>query len=288
MKELEFLNIIKQTINSEFLGDDCAYVKDLNIVVTQDNLVEDIHFKRKWITPYQLGYKSIAVNISDVLASGAKPACVTIAISLPKDIDNSFVKEFYLGANKALCGAKIIGGDITGSDKIFISVCAIGTTVGRKISSRKNAKPNYVVITRGKYGLSSAGLKELMTGGNNIDLIKAHLEPKLDKDFSEAISLHIQEDYAMMDTSDGLADALFKIAKESKVTIKSKYIDGMFASEDYNLVAVIPREFLSTINDVDIIGEVVEFNGNILEIGDKKYNSYDELNVYDHFGGNDE
>ena len=191
MKELEFINIIKQETNSEFLGDDCAYIKDLNIVVTQDSIVENIHFKREWITPFQLGYKSVAVNISDVLASGAKPAFITIALSLPKDINKTFIKEFYKGANQALHGAKIIGGDITGSDKIFISICAIGKTLGRKISSRKNAKPDYVIITRGKYGLSSAGLKELRTGGNRQDLIQAHLEPKPDVDFSETISLNI-------------------------------------------------------------------------------------------------
>ena len=288
MKELEFINIIKQQTNSEFLGDDCAYIKDLKIVITQDSLVEDIHFKRNWITPFQLGYKAVTVNISDVLASGAQPAYITIALSLPKDIDESFVKEFYRGANKALRGAKIIGGDITGSDKIFVSVCAIGKTVGRKISSRKNAKSDYVVITHGDYGLSSAGLNELMLGGNNQELIKAHLEPKLCPKFSEIIACNIKEDYAMMDTSDGLADALFKIAKASGVTIIADYIEGMFGAEDYNLVAAVPKEFLKNLQEYKVIGKVIEFNGNTLEIGNKKYTKYDELKVYDHFGGDDE
>lgn len=288
MKELEFINIIKQQTNSEFLGDDCAYIKDLKIVITQDSLVEDVHFKMDWITSYQLGYKSVTVNISDVLASGAEPAYITIALSLPKNIDDNFIKEFYRGANDALYGAKIVGGDITGSDKIFVSICAIGKTEGRKISSRKNAKPDYVVITYGDYGLSSAGLKELMQGGSNQELIKAHLEPKLSPGFSESIACNINDDYAMMDTSDGLADALFKIAEASGVTILANYVEGMFCAEDYNLVAAVPKSFLNNLQEYRVIGKVVEFNGNILEIEDKKYNKYEGLKVYDHFGGDDE
>ena len=93
MKEQDFINIIKNQIGDEFLGDDCAYLKELGIVVSQDSLVEDVHFKREWCTPFQLGYKSVTVNISDILASGAKPAYVTIALSLPDDIDENFIKE---------------------------------------------------------------------------------------------------------------------------------------------------------------------------------------------------
>lgn len=94
MKELDFINIIKQQIGSSYIGDDCAYLKELGIVISQDSLVENIHFKRVWATPFQLGYKSIAVNISDILASGAKPAYVTVALSLPNNIDGKFVEEF--------------------------------------------------------------------------------------------------------------------------------------------------------------------------------------------------
>ena len=106
MKELDFINIIKQQIGSSYIGDDCAYLKELGIVISQDSLVENVHFKRAWATPFQLGYKSIAVNISDILASGAKPAYVTVALSLPNNIDGKFVEEFYKGAKTALHGAE--------------------------------------------------------------------------------------------------------------------------------------------------------------------------------------
>ena len=62
MKESDFINIIKNQTNTGLLGDDCAYLKDLGIVVTQDNFIEDVHFKRNWVTPYQTGYKAAAVR----------------------------------------------------------------------------------------------------------------------------------------------------------------------------------------------------------------------------------
>jgi len=285
MKELDFINIIKNQTENAFLGDDCAYLKEFGIVVTQDNFVEDVHFKRKWATPYQIGYKACVVNISDILASGGKPEYVAVGLSIPKDINEEFIKEFYRGIQDGLYGAKIVGGDITGSDKIFVSITAIGSTTGRKISSRAYAKPGYVIITRGQFGQSSEGLKELLSGKYESENITAHLEPKLYPDFSEGISTKIKSDYAMMDSSDGLADALFKIAQASNCTIKANYIEGMFGAEDYNLVAAVPKEFLSEMDDYYIIGEVKEFEGHYLQIEDKCFSSYDELGLYDHFGG---
>ena len=283
MKELDFINTIKKHIGTEYIGDDCAHLQELGIVVTQDSMVENIHFKREWSTPYQLGYKSIAVNISDILASGAEPAYLTVAISLPNDINDKFIDEFYKGAKSALHGAKIVGGDITGSDKIVISITAIGKTNNRKISSRKNAKIGYKIITRGQYGLSSAGLKELMTGGKNIELINSHLMPVLDETFSKAISENIKEDYAMMDTSDGLADALFKIAEESNVSIVAKEVPGMFGAEDYNLIAAVPNDYNVNIDGIYVVGQICTKQNFVLKIGETLYNSYDELNLFNHF-----
>ena len=152
MNEKELINIIKSTLNSKYIGDDCAYLEDLGIVITQDSLVEDVHFKMDFITPYQLGYKSVMVNISDVCASGAEPKYLTISLSLPNSVDENFVKEFYEGAKNASDNVHIVGGDITGSDKIYISVTAIGSTRGRKISSRKNAKIGHKIIVSGEHG----------------------------------------------------------------------------------------------------------------------------------------
>lgn len=272
MKEKEFINIIKNVLHSDYIGDDCAYLKDLGIVVSQDSLVEDVHFKKDLITPYQLGYKSVMVNISDICASGAKPTYLTISLSLPNDIDSDFVKEFYEGAKKA-CNLhpdplpkgegeniKIVGGDITSADKIYVSVCAIGDAKGRNISSRKNAKEGYKVVVSGLHGSSGAGLKLLLEDKTEPQkFVKAHLEPQAQVEFGSKAGLNIKTTYAMMDTSDGLMDALSTIANESGVLLEidfdkiphDKDLEQfntwqdmiLFGGEDYGLVAVVPQEF---------------------------------------------
>ena len=294
MKEIDFINNISAIIGNEYIGDDCAYLKDIGIVVTQDSLVENIHFKRDWCSFEQLGYKSVAVNISDILASGAIPAYITIALSLPKNITSNQLTDFYKGANRALYGAKIIGGDITGStNDIMISITAIGKTEGRKISSRKNAKAGYLVVVKGEHGSSAAGLKELINGGNNSTLIKSHLEPELEYEFSKFLGENLKEDYAMMDTSDGLCDALFKIAQSSGVTLRIDYDkiphknfiqkeDVLFGGEDYKLIAVLPKD-VALSSGGTIIGNAMEFDGAWVNISGTEYKFYDELKPFNHF-----
>lgn len=279
MKEKEFINIIKNTLNSEYIGDDCAYLQELGIVVTQDSLVENIHFKMDYTTPFKLGYKSVMVNISDVCASGAVPKYLTISLSLPKHIDNNFVEEFYKGAKQAADNVKIVGGDITGSDKIYISVTAIGSDKNRKISSRSNAKPGYKIIVSGPHGSSNAGLRLLLKGEDKPEkLINAHLMPLAQREFSTEISSQINEDYAMMDTSDGLMDALSQIANSSKAILlvdfekipfknEIKIFENfhdiiLYGGEDYQLIAAVPEMFLKNIHNYTIIGEVKKAENN--------------------------
>ena len=300
MDELEIIDIIKSNSKSEYIGDDCAYLKELGIVFSQDNLTEDVHFKRDWYTPYDLGYKSAAVNISDILASGAKPAYLSLGISLPNGTTPVEIADFIKGIKDASCDAELIGGDTTATiqNKLFISITAIGVTKGRKISSRKNAKAGYVVAVSGEHGSSAAGLKQLQLGDNKSDLIQAHIRPQLDIEFSKTISENIKDDYAMMDTSDGLCDALFKIAESSGVKIIADYSkiphnpqvnkhDVLFGGEDYKLVAAIPENFAKE-HSLTIIGRVLEYDGTRLEIDNDRYCSYNELDTYKHFGGDND
>lgn len=291
MKEKELINIIKSIAGSEYIGDDCAYLKDLEIVVTQDSLVEDVHFSLKYSTPYQLGWKSVMVNISDICASGAEPKYLTAALSLPNYVDENFVKEFYEGAKSAAKNVKIVGGDITGSDKLFISIAAIGSTKGRKISSRSNAKVGYKIIVSGEHGNSAMGLKLLSQGEDNV-FTRAHLMPKAQINFSKEIAENIDIDYAMMDTSDGLADALSQIAKASGVNLKIDYkkiphnpkvpLDMvLYGGEDYQLVACVPESILDKISKYTVIGCVVEGNGK-LQIDNKIIENIEDK-IFNHF-----
>lgn len=313
MKELEILNIIKNTLSKNtHIGDDCAYLKDLGIVITQDSLVEDVHFSRTHASAYEIGYKAIIVNLSDILASGAMPKYLTISLSLPKAIDNNFVADFYKACDdlSKKYDFEVVGGDITGSEKIFISICAIGITQNRNVSSRSNAKIGDLIITTGVHGSSAAGLELLKKENKNFtEIINKHLIPEINAQFSNEIALTCK-DYAMMDTSDGLVDALFKIAWASDVSLSidfskipyDKEIETIasqtnndyknwifYGGEDYQLVACLGANELEKLDKshYTIIGEVKEknensfveinINGGILNINDleKTYNHFE-------------
>lgn len=323
MKELEFLEIIKKTLSKSLhIGDDCAYLKDIGIVVTQDSLVEDIHFSLSFTSPYLLGYKALMVNLSDVFASGASPKYVTISLSLPQKVENDFIKEFYRACDdlSKLYDFEIVGGDITGGDKIFVSVCAIGTTTGRNITSRKNAKYGDYIITTGVHGSSAAGLfilsnyssEEISASITMSKLVKSHLQPIAQKEFSEEISTKV-ENYAMMDSSDGLVDAVFKIAQSSEVLAsldfdkiiydkeiekfakeaKIDYKDWvLYGGEDYQLIACISEENLNKIKTpYTVIGKIKEKKENhFVEIttGNNIEKIYNLEKTFNHFGGKNE
>lgn len=285
MKELEFINIIKNTLSySNFLGDDCAFLEDLGIFTTHDSLVEDIHFSLKTTSPYLLGRKSIAVNLSDLAASLSEPKYVSVSLSLPPNINENFVKEFYSGIND-ICNEyniKVVGGDITGSEKIFISVCAIGKKISNYISSRSFAKKGDFVLTTGTYGASACGLfclQNKIKSSNSIT--NAHINPV--PRIKEALSITkvINKNIAAMDTSDGLMDAIFKISQDSKCKIEIDfnsipvqkevietaqnngidYTDWvLWGGEDYELISCVSEENYKKLNPdtFKIIGRVTE------------------------------
>ena len=247
------------------------------------------------------------VNLSDIAASGAKPAYLTVALSLPKQIKDDAVIDFYEGAKYALenLDVEIVGGDITGSDKLYISISVIGKTLNRKISSRSHAKIGHKIITSGVHGSSAAGLRILQNDLEpDKDLIKAHLMPVAQIDFAKQISEQIQEDYAMMDTSDGLFDALFKIGSASECTmsvdferilydpkIKEYFSDYkdliLFGGEDYQIVATVPVELLPSLKNYIIIGEVLPKEDCVIKLNtDNKVEKFNDLSnkCFNHFG----
>ncbi len=316
MRELDFLSIIQSKLSdSSFLGDDCAFLDDLGIYLTQDTLVEDVHFSMYTTTPYLLGRKSIAVNLSDLAAALSVPKYVTVSLSMPSKIKSDFVEEFYSGVNDIAneYGVKVIGGDLTSSDKITISVCAIGKKEHNFDISRKNAKNGDVVLVTGYHGLSSAGFYAFSDFLFCDETLKqAHLNPIPRVNEALELSANISRNIAVMDSSDGLVDALYKISLASKHSIeidinKVPVSDSLrefcsqnnldyknfvkWGGEDFELVVCVPEDIYQNINKDKFvcIGKILNKDSNPTLIikdenkSEKITKAIFEENSYKHF-----
>lgn len=285
-KEFEFLNIINKVSKSPYLGDDCAYLKEYNLVLSQDSLIEDVHFSLKYMTPYEIAKKALLANISDILASGAKPKYYSVALS--GKIDDSFIKEFYKGLYEISkkFDIELIGGDLTKSEKIAISITILGDSKDRNISSRKNARDGYIIATMGTFGSSIQGLYDLEHSINS-EFIKIHKEPILFPEISNAIALSAKNPYAMMDSSDGLFDCLYQISQKSNVRIDIDYskinkkVDNfdyvIYGGEDYCLVVALSEEDFSKIEGLNKIGVVKSGKGVFINDKELEYKSYEHF-----------
>jgi thiamine-monophosphate kinase len=297
MKEDVFLEIIKEALpeSEGYIGDDTVYLPRKDTILTQDTLVENVHFKRSTISPYYLGRKSIAVNLSDIAAAGGNPAHVMISLSLPENTREKFVEEFYRGVHD-ICkeyDVVVIGGDLTRASEIMVSICAIGFGAGLIPASRKNAKVGDIVIVTGNFGSSRAGLEIL----ENYETYTHTLPKDIRKKFVEAhinpvprvkearVLLRMAKKMTMMDASDGLADALYKICVNSDVGMTIDFNDVpfdkdmgfvtenelkiikwiLFGGEDYELVATVSPQIYQRYLDNNVpikkIGTVIPVYG---------------------------
>ena len=273
MKEIEILNIINNTLsNNSLIGEDCAFLEDIGVFITQDTLCEGVHFDLKYTDFYFLAQKTAAVNISDLCANLSKPKYISISISFPANIDNKQIKQFYKGINDFCKKYNIVvsGGDLTGSKSgIVISVCAIGVPYEKNQPkvSRGYAKENQIICVTKDYGSSAYALYCLQ---NKIkcseNILKTHISPKPDVEISKMISTLSCNQIAMMDSSDGLCDALYKMAKASDKTFeidfdkvpynkeiekyKGNYKDLiLWGGEDYGLVFCLDEKDFSEIKE---------------------------------------
>lgn len=202
------------------IGDDCAIIPlegDSSLVVTTDMLVEQVHFLRSHIPPFDLGYKSLAVNLSDVAAMGASPFASFLSVALPDDLPQGWIEAFMEGyhALSAQYGVPLLGGDTTSSKGgISVSVTAIGRGRNAELKRRGDAREGDTILVSALLGDSAQGLRDLLAGHADSPFLTAHHRPE--PAVKEGAWLGAQPAiHAMMDLSDGLASDLGHILRAS-------------------------------------------------------------------------
>ena len=203
----------------EGIGDDCAVLPlgGEALVFTSDLLTEGVHFLRHATSARELGGKSLAVNLSDVAAMGARPVATLLSIALPPDAAGAWAEEFMEGYRElsARFGTPLVGGDTTRSESgVTINVTAIGRSPLTHLKRRRDAGPGDAHFVAGELGASGAGLRDLLAGHPDTPPARIHRNPQPQVD--EGIWLGGRpEVHAMMDLSDGLASDLRHILDES-------------------------------------------------------------------------
>ncbi len=277
------------------IGDDAAVTTltpGMQAVTTTDILVEDIHFRRRTTSARELGWKAIAVNVSDVASMGALPRWATVSVALPKDCPAAWVEELYRGVAEGSrsVGLAIVGGDTTGSPgPLMVSVTVVGEA--ERPLLRSGAQAGDWVCVTGPVGESAAGLWLLEHAGDaplgeaagNVPLsdaerdalTRAHRQPRPHVAEGRALA---QSGFrvAVLDNSDGLGRSALILAQANQVTVsleadrlplsqplrrlaahaKVDPLDwGLWGGEDYNLVfSVEPEGLLAVTRAVEAVG----------------------------------
>src|SRR5258708_2715307 len=230
--EFGFIDKLRSSLKSKNpavtlgIGDDAAIFKPTpghELVFTTDMLVEGRHFDFKFITPWQLGAKTMAVNISDCAAMGAKPTVAVVSLGVPKSFPMADLEAFYDGMKNwgESYGAQIVGGDTVGSDHFVVNIALIGEVESGRALKRSGAKTGEALIVTGTLGDSAAGLYALQhpsaKGKETASLlIKRHLTPVPRFTVGRLLSTKKLASSAI-DVSDGLSSEIHHLCEESGV-----------------------------------------------------------------------
>ena len=211
------------------IGDDCAVLPQaggMETLVSTDMLLEGTHFLRGDIPARLLGWKSAAVNFSDIAAMGGRPVGSFLSLGLPAGLDSDWMDAFLAGYKECsqYCGAPLLGGDTTTSqDGIAINVTVMGQCESGRSRQRSYALPGDLVCVTGTLGDSAAGLKLILErqagsdaeAGHNAEvLVQRHYRPVPRIREGQALAA-TPGVHAMMDISDGIASDLRHILKAS-------------------------------------------------------------------------
>lgn len=229
---------IKHSSTIKGIGDDAAVIEsgDHVKVVTTDLLLEGVHFDLSYAPLTHVGFKAVAVNISDVAAMNAIPKQITVSIALSNRFSVEAVDALYAGINAAAehYGVDVVGGDTTASRSgLVVSVTAIGEVKKEQVVYRSGAKENDIICVTGDLGGALVGL-QILEREKQVYLSNPDMKPELDKyqivtarqlrpearmDIIHELREMEVVPTSMMDVSDGLASELFHICKASKVGV---------------------------------------------------------------------
>jgi thiamine-monophosphate kinase len=203
------------------------------LVVTQDALVEGVHFLLDRTTWRELGFRAAAVNVSDLAASGALPEALFVSLALPGETELDDVLALYEGIAEA--GVPVRGGDTTAAPIVCISVTALGRS--ERVPGRAGARPGDTLVVTGPLGGSGAAFRDAR-----------YLRPPVRIDEGRELA---RTAHALMDVSDGLAVDLGHLARRSGVRCVVELervplaggatVDDLGFGEDFELVAAVPE-----------------------------------------------
>jgi len=217
------------------IGDDCAIIKESSekeIVVTTDLLLEGIHFDFMYCPLKHLGYKAVAVNVSDIYAMNALPKQITVSIGVSAKFSIESLEQLYSGIELACnyYGVDLVGGDTSSSlTGLVVSITAIGEAPKGKAVKRGVSKVNDLICVSGDLGAAFMGLqvlereKHVFNETNHISpklegydyVLQRQLKPDARKDIVERLAKYNIQPTAMIDISDGLSSELLHICKSS-------------------------------------------------------------------------
>lgn len=218
------------------IGDDAAVIhaNGQKVVVTTDILAEGVHFNLGYVPLKHLGYKAVAVNLSDIAAMNAQPTQILVSLAVSNRFPVEALEEIYAGIQLACerYGVDLIGGDTTSSQSgLMISVTAIGLADSDNLVKRSGAQPNDLLVVTGDLGGAYMGLQILerehavfladpnmqpeMEGYDYI--LERQLKPEARTDVRTTLAELGVKPTAMMDISDGLASEMLHLSDQSKV-----------------------------------------------------------------------
>ncbi|EDZ62672.1 thiamine-monophosphate kinase [Sulfurimonas gotlandica GD1] len=233
-------NYFISQFNSSRIGDDGALIGDT--VYSKDAFFENVHFKTKWMSHYQIAAKSMMINISDAISMNAKPKYALLSVAMPKSISKQQMRELASGFKDTAStyGIEIIGGDTISNIKLDITITIISTT--KRPLLRSGLRQGYMIAYTGELGKSKKDLQRLL-GNAKLHKKSKFVDIKLREKFVNNCSRLLSSG---MDISDGLFSDLDKLASANKLGFKfNKKISKAIAcsGEEYEMLVAFDKRY---------------------------------------------